>query len=129
MNFYDRVAAHFLILTLVLFFPACPHPVPGTVEPHPGIVQCGTEAISRCAPGAVPAVNECLAGTGEITSCLLGLIQPAGCITYEVIACLTRHEGAAAERAFEANPADVRDQRRAARAQEFLDKTGAQFAD
>jgi hypothetical protein len=109
---------------------ACPKPTPGTVEPgHPGIVQCGASAVEKCAPGAVPAVNECLAGTSEIVGCLLGLIQPAGCITYEVIACLTRHEGAAAERAYAANPDDVRDKRRAARAKEFLDKTGAKFAD
>lgn len=108
---------------------ACPHPVPGTVEPHPGIVQCGTNAVQKCAPGAVPAVNGCLAGTSEIVSCLLGLIQPAGCITYEVIACLTRHEGRAAERAYAANPDDTRDRRRAMRAAEFLEKTGATFAD
>jgi hypothetical protein len=120
------------MIRYLVFFIACmgcPKPTPGTVEPgHVGVVQCGTSAVQKCAPGAVPAVNECLFGQSEIVTCLLGLIQPAGCITYEVVACLTRHEGAAAERAYAANPDDVRDRRRALRAAEFLDKTGAKFA-
>jgi hypothetical protein len=119
------------MIRYLLFFIACmgcPKPVPGT-PPRPGIVQCGTKAVEKCAPGALPGVNECLAGQSEIVTCLLGLIQPAGCITYEVVACLTRHEGAAAERAYQANPDDLRDRRRAIRAAEFIDKTGAKFAD
>jgi hypothetical protein len=105
---------------------ACPRPQPPGVPTH-GIVQCGTEAIQKCAPGALPAVNECLSGQGDVTDCLLGLIMPAGCVTYEVVACLVRHEGAAADHAAQANPADALDVRRARRAREFLAKTGAQF--
>jgi hypothetical protein len=125
----NRLAAYLVIGCLALFFPACPKPPPGPVEPHPTVVECGTNAVAKCAPSALPAVNECLAGTGDVVSCLLGLIQPAGCVTFEVIACLVRHEGAAARQAFELNPTDVRDQRRAARAQEFINKTGTQFSD
>ena len=118
------------VLLIVIACMGCPKPTPGTVEPgHPGIVECGTNAVERCAPSALPAVNECISGQSDVVSCLLGLIQPAGCITYEVIACLTRHEGAAAQGAYAANPDDTRDKRRAARAKEFLDKTGAKFAD
>jgi hypothetical protein len=64
-----------------------------------------------------------------VTSCLIGLIQPAGCVTYETVACLVRHEGAAAEHASQANPDDTRDARRAARAKAFLTGQGVQFAD
>lgn len=119
-------------LALVLLFTAvtaCPKPTPGPGVPPHGVVQCATEAVQSCAPSALPAVNECLSGTGDIVTCLLGLIQPAGCITYAVVVCLTRHEGAAAGHAFKANPSDQRDQRRAARAKEFLEKTGTQFSD
>jgi hypothetical protein len=107
---------------------ACPHPTPGPGAPH-GIVQCGTEAVQACAPSALPAVNECLSGSGDVTSCLLGLIQPAGCVTYEVIACLVRHEGSAAEHAYQANPQDTRDHWRAQRAREFLEGQRVQFND
>lgn len=112
----------------MLLVTACPKPIPGPVT-HPGIVQCATMAVQQCAPGALPAVNECLSGNGDVTQCLLGLIQPAGCVTFEVIACLTRHEGAAADHAFKANPDDALDFKRSKRAKEFLEKSGAKFAE
>lgn len=114
-----------LISLAALLTLACPKP-PGPVS-HPNPVQCASAAIQKCAPGALPAVNECLSGSGDVTDCLLGLIQPAGCITYETIACLVRHEGSAAEHAYQANPDNTRDRWRAERAREFLTKTGAKF--
>jgi hypothetical protein len=123
------IAAMKLLLALVLLsVSACPKPTPdgGVVQ---GVIHCGSQAVQSCAGGALPAVNQCLTGTGDVTGCLLGLIQPAGCITYQVVACLTRHEGSAAARAAELNPADTRDAWRAARAKEFLERTGAKFGE
>jgi len=117
-----------LYAALVVAIAACPRPQPQPGPAH-GIVECGAKAVQACAPGALPAVNECLSGTGDVTTCLLGLIQPAGCVTYEVVACLVRHEGQAAEHAYQANPKDTRDRWRADRAKEFLERTGAQFND
>jgi hypothetical protein len=116
---------------LLLFLVAgCPKPSPGVeAGPHPGVVQCGTNAVEKCAPSALPAVNGCLTGRGDITSCLISLIHPAACWTYEVVVCLTRHEGAAAQRAYDLNPQDTRDGWRAQRAKEFLDKQQVQFSD
>lgn len=115
-------------IAAALLVSGCPKPPPGPGEPH-GIVQCGTEAVQACAPSALPAVNGCLSGTGDVTSCLLGLIQPVGCITYEVVACLVRHEGSAAEHAWQANPEDTRDHWRAQRAKEFLEGQRVKFND
>lgn len=114
------------LFVAALFLAACPKPGPGPT-PIPGLVECGTDAIQACASSALPGVNECLSGKGDVVTCILGLIQPAGCITYEVVACLTQHEGSAAEHAAQTNPANTRDARRAARAREFLEKTGARF--
>jgi hypothetical protein len=119
-----------VLLVVALASSACPHPTPGPVEPGPGkVISCGTQAIQSCAPGALPAVNGCLAGIGDIVSCLIGLIQPAGCLTYEVISCLVRHEGSAAATAASKNPDDTVDKRRAARAQEFITRQKLQFQD
>lgn len=128
----DRVlpgppAAVLLLVVSSFGFTACPHPGPGPVTPG-GVISCGAEAVQSCAAGALPAVNECLAGTSNVTDCLLALIQPVGCITHDVIACLVRHEGAAAEHASQANAADKRDARIAARAREYLQGQGVQFA-
>src|SRR4051794_33018375 len=118
-----------LLCLAVFAVAACPKPPPGPGEPRPSVIACGTAAVEKCAPQALPAVNECLSGTGDVTSCLLSLIQPAGCVTYETVACLVRHEGAAAEHASQANSGDTRDARRAARAREFISKQGVQFSD
>lgn len=111
---------------LVVAIVACPKPPPGPGTPH-GIVECGAQAVQACAPGALPAVNECLSGTGPVVPCLLGKI--GGCVTYDVLACLVRHEGSAASAAYQANPEDTRDHWRAQRAREFLERTGAKFND
>lgn len=120
------------ILLFVLALSCTPKPPtpenPGS--PRPAIVKCGVDAVTKAAPKALPLVNECLAAiSGDVTSCLLGLIKPAIDITYEVIVCLTRNEGAAANAAAQANPENTVDARRAARAREFLAGQGVQFAD
>jgi hypothetical protein len=126
----NALAAALLFLIAAVACSGCPHPGPGPVEPGPGkIISCGTAAIEACAPQALPAVNGCLAGTGDIVSCLVGLIQPTGCLTYEVISCLVRHEGSAAAKAASANPADAVDTRRAARAKEYLERQQIRFQD
>lgn len=123
--------AALLLLVTAAACSGCPHPQPGPVEPPgPGkVITCGTNAIEACAPEALPAVNDCLAGAGDVVSCLVGLIKPAGCLTYEVISCLVRHEGSAAAAASRANPSDSTDARRAARAKEFIDRQQIQFKD
>lgn len=114
------------VLCLVVLLVACPKPGPGPVS-HPNPIQCASEAVQKCAPGALPAVNECLSGTGNVVDCLLGLIMPAGCLSYETICCLVRHEGSAAQHAYEVNHEDTRDHWRAQRARQFLTETGATF--
>jgi hypothetical protein len=122
--------AAFLLLVTAAACTGCPHPGPGPVEPGPGkVISCGTAAIQACAPEALPAVNGCLAGAGDIVTCLVGLIKPTGCLTYEVISCLVRHEGSAAAKAASANPADTVDTRRAARAKEYIERQQIQFQD
>lgn len=113
----------------VLLLAGCPHPNPAPNAPHPDVIQCGTQAVQTCAPQTLPAVNECLSGTGDVTACLLGLVKPGGCLAYEVIACLVKHEGSAANAAWQANAGDLRDQLRAARAKEFLEGQHVTFAD
>lgn len=115
-------------LLLSLTVTACPHPGPNPGEPGK-IVKCGTTAIQTCASEVLPAVNECLAGVSDVTSCLLGLIKPTSCLSYEVIACLVRHEGAAAHEAAALNPRDIVDAQRAARSEEFLAKQSVKFED
>lgn len=117
----------------------CPKPTPGPGEPHAGgPLHCGTQAISACAPKALPVIYSCLDGTGDATACLMGLIAPVGCAAYEVVACLVRGEGAKAEHMAQAETptaVGVMGQvgpaywRRAARAKEFLEKTGAHFSE
>lgn len=112
---------------------ACqPKPAGGGGLGSPGIISCGTQAVAAAAPQALGPVNACLAGGGDIQACLLGLIQPALNITLATIGCLTRHEGAAASAASQANPGDGLDRQKAQRAREFLEKMdqrGYRFTD
>src|SRR4051794_18758385 len=96
-----------LLCLAVFALAACPKPTPAPGQP-PGPVQCGTNAVEQCAPSALGGVNDCLSGFADITSCLISLIQPATCVTYQVVACLVRHEGTAAEHAAQANHDDTR---------------------
>jgi hypothetical protein len=104
---------------------SCGH-TPPTVS---GVISCGSEAIQRCAPTALPAVNDCLAGDGDVVACLVGLIQPVGCMTQETIACVVRKEGSSANAAAQANPSDTVDAKRASRAKEYLTRQNIRFAD
>jgi hypothetical protein len=118
----------------------CPKPPPDVGEPHAsGPMRCGTVAIEACAPSALPLIYSCLDGTGDATSCLMGLIRPVGCAAYEVIACLVRGEGYKAEQLAQAEskntavgvmgPTEPTNWRRAQRAKEFLEKTHAEFVE
>ena len=109
------------MLTFAVLSASC-QPKPGTNGGlgNPGLISCGTQAVTDHATEAMPAVNACLSGTSDIVTCLLGLVRPAVGIGVDVIGCLTRHEGAAASAVSQANPADTVDARRAARAREFL---------
>lgn len=118
-----------LLVVVALSFLACPKPTPpGPGEPKPP-AQCSGHLIEQCAPQVLPLVNECLAGNGDTVGCVLAITRVVGCATYEILACVVRHEGDAAKAASSRNPGDLVDHRRAVRAQEFLDKTGARFAD
>jgi hypothetical protein len=109
-----------------------PKPGSGPGLGKPGLISCATEVAADRAVDFLGPVNGCLAGESDIQSCLLGLVQPAVGATLAVIGCLTKHEGAAARSAAEANPFNDRDKRRAARAGEFLgamEQRGYRFED
>lgn len=114
-------------LSASLAVPSCRVPPPTTGVGK--IISCGTDAVRSCGPMTLPAVNTCLAGDGDVTSCLLGLIRPATCVTEEVVACLVRHEGAEFAHAAQANPDDVRSFRCADRAKTFLEQRRYVFQD
>jgi hypothetical protein len=99
-----------------------PKPAGGGGLGSPGVVSCGTKAVGDHAVDALPGVNRCLGGDGDVMACLLGLVQPALGIVLETVACVTKHEGAAAHAAAQANPGDTMDLHRANRAREFLGK-------
>lgn len=93
------------------------------------IVSCGGEALAHCAPDMLGPTNECLAGSGDIVSCLMGFTRPAACAGLDIVACMVRHEGAAAKAAAASNPNNTVDARRSARAEEFLRRKNVAFAD
>lgn len=121
----------------LLLLVGCPRPADGPPTSVP--IRCGTQAIADCGPAALPAVDMCLDGAGDITACLMGLVRPVGCVTYEVIACLVRGEGNKAEHMVQTEtaapkmgvmgPAGSVNWHRAERAKEFLSRTGAKFAE
>jgi hypothetical protein len=93
------------------------------------LIACSGDALAHCAPDLLGPVNECLSGKTDVVACLTGFARPAGCTAIDYIACLVRHEGSAASAAAQANPSDSMDVRRAARAHEYLERIGAQFAE
>jgi hypothetical protein len=132
------VACIATFIWLLSILTACPRPTPGPGEPQASApMRCGTEAIESCASSALPGIYACLDGAGDATACLLGLVRPVGCALYETIACLVRGEGARAEHLAQAErsgpamgalgPAGSVNWQRAARAKEFLERTGAKF--
>jgi hypothetical protein len=68
---------------------------------------------------------------------MMSVVKPVGCAVFETVACLVRGEGAKAEHLAQAErsgpamgalgPAGSVNWRRAERAREFLEKTGAKF--
>lgn len=72
-----------LLLPLLLILAGCPRP--GGV-PGPNVVQCGTAAIESCASEVAGPVLACLQQP-SVSTCLVGLIQPAGCLAYSSVAC------------------------------------------
>lgn len=129
-----------LLPLLALLATACPRPQPGPGQPQASApIRCGSAAIESCASAALPGIYACLDGAQDATSCLLGLVRPVGCAAYETIACLVRGEGAKAEHLAQAEaaspirgamgPAGSPNWQRAARAKDFLERTGAKFED
>lgn len=72
-----------LLLPLLLILTGCPRP--GGI-PGPTVVQCGTAAIESCASEVAGPVLACLQQP-TVSTCLVGLIQPAGCLAYNSVAC------------------------------------------
>ncbi len=110
----------------VLLATSCRFP---PTETQPKVIRCGIEAVQQNWPKAIGPVNTCLAGTDDVTACLLALISPVAGITHDVIACVVRKEGSEFTHAARANPWDTRSARSADRAREFLTKQGYQFAE
>jgi hypothetical protein len=109
--FAGAAFALFMLLT------GCRLPPPGM--PPTGPIACSVDAVQRCWPGAIGPVNTCLTSAGA-SGCLLGLIQPGGCMVENVIACLVRHQGAEFAHAAQLNPGDVRSARAAENARQFI---------
>lgn len=107
---------------VVAVLAACqPKPKPDGLG-APRVLSCATRAAGEHAVDVLPGINQCLAGSGDVLACALGLLNPVGGIVLETIACVAKHEGAAARAAADANPFDDRDRHRAARAAELLEK-------
>jgi hypothetical protein len=110
------------LIAVFLVLPGCqPRPkVDGMGSP--GVIDCGTKAVTDHAIDALPGVNRCLSAETDVQACLFGLIDPAVGIVLSTVACVTGHEGNAARSAAASNPFNDRDKRRAQRAAEFLGK-------
>jgi hypothetical protein len=131
------------VALLAVALAACAHqppPAPGEPPPPPSRIHCGTEALEVCAPAVLSGIYGCIDGTDDIVSCLMGsVVKPLPCAAFEVVACLVRGEGAKAEHLAQAEasspirgvmgPAGSTSWRRAARAKQFLERTGAKFDD
>jgi hypothetical protein len=113
---------------------ACPHPAPGPapVDPHPGLIACGAKGVADCVPQIASLVTGCLDGTQDVSACLWAIPTVVTCAGFEALACATRRAGSAAEHAAQAEGPVAgagASWRRAARAKDFLQRTGAKFND
>jgi hypothetical protein len=115
------------MVALAVDLGGCPRPPPGPGTPPSAPAVCSGNLIAECAPQVLPLVGECLAATSDVVACVLGITRLVGCATYEILACVVRHEGSAASAAYQANHEDTRDHWRAQRAREFIERTGAKF--
>jgi hypothetical protein len=118
---------------------SCRHPLPGPGEPQASApkIHCGTEAVEACAPSLLSGINDCINSNDDVTACIMmSVVKPVGCAVFEVVACLVRGEGSKAEHLAQAErssgvgimgPAGSVNWRRAERAKEFLERSGAKF--
>jgi len=140
--FKTLVLAVACIVTFIwlLSLTSCRRPVPGPGEPQASApkIHCGTEAVEACAPSLLSGINDCINSNDDVTACIMmSVVRPVGCAVFEVVACLVRGEGAKAEHLAQAErsgpamgalgAAGSVNWRRAERAREFLEKTGAKF--
>ena len=105
----------FLLIPLLLCGCAgCPSPLaPGK------IVDCaGAECRAHC-PEMAAQVTACLVSK-DVASCLTGLIVPALGISYDVIACVVRQQGASANANVMAKSTSVDDSKIANAAREWM---------
>jgi hypothetical protein len=96
------------------------------------LISCTTEAVSRNWPTVLPGVNTCLTDTGpdsSVSSCLLGLINPAINVTEDVIACVLRDQGRKFGEMAARNENDLRSARAAHRANAFMVEREYRFQD
>lgn len=116
------VPAAIMLVTLAAPY-GCRVPPPET--PGGRVLECGTEAVRRCWPTVLPAVNSCLAQPGEDAKtgeCLATLIQPTVCGAEEVVRCMVKKSGDDAGQAAARNPDDVVSARMVRRARGWLSR-------
>lgn len=117
------------LLAAFLAVPACRHsPEPGQPT-QLGVLDCGVDAIAKCAPAAMPAVNTCLANMTDWQACLSDLVGPALCGAESVIACVVRNQGSIAGAEAALNKQDLVSARMAERARTWISTRGYRFAD
>lgn len=93
------------------------------------VIDCGSEAVQKRWPAVLAPLNSCLTGAAAgVSGCLLGLINPAAGVTYDVIVCLTRQQGSTFAHAAQANPKDRVSAQAAENARRFLDEQKVVFA-
>ncbi len=118
------------VLLTVAVAPSCAHKPDSSGTPIVGgLVDCGTDVVSRCAPQALGPVNTCLASVGgDWQGCLAGLIGPAECAAEAVVACVVRRSGSGAAAEVAVNPGNEVSERMAARARDWIATHGYSFA-
>ncbi len=109
-----------------VFATSCRLPPPGTTGRK--LIDCATDAVKQNGIGLIAPVNTCLTG-GDVQSCLLGLINPAAGITYDVLACVVRREGAEFAAAEAINANDTRSRRGATSARQWIAAEQIEFTD
>lgn len=122
-----RMLAFLALFAAFVGLPACNHQTPEPGSPPSGIIACGSEAVTRCAPQALPAVNTCLSNPGDWQACLIGLIPTVACGSEAILACVVRDVGSKASASAQINPADTVSARQAQRAREWIASRGYTF--
>lgn len=113
-----------LLLPLAACAPRGSNPI--TVR---SVVSCGTDAVKSCGTTAFGDVVGCLDGDGDVSACMLGLVRTgAACLAFDVVACVARGNAEPSVALGLVGPSPL-EQRRAARAREFLAREGVIFDD